>query len=110
MGCAKRCMALLARQPSVLQRRHGCRRPGLIHEAGLRVPQNISLAGFDDDLCAIMARPSLTTVAIPLREMTQTAMAKLREQVKAKELEPSCTLVPPHLIVRDSTAAAPFPP
>nr|MDQ2688394.1 substrate-binding domain-containing protein [Armatimonadota bacterium] len=77
----------------------------IIHDVGLRVPEDISLVGFDDDLRAVTTRPLLTTVAIPLREMAQTALAKLLEQVKAKETEASVTLIPTRLIIRDSTCA-----
>lgn len=77
----------------------------IIQAAGLRVPEDISLVGFDDDLRAVTTRPALTTVAMPLREMAQAAMTKLLEQVMAKEMQSSCTLVSTRLIVRDSTGA-----
>lgn len=76
----------------------------IIHDLGLSVPQDISLVGFDDDLRAITARPQITTVAQPLREMAQLAMEKLLEQVDTKTTKPSRDVVPTRLVVRSSTA------
>jgi LacI family repressor for deo operon, udp, cdd, tsx, nupC, and nupG len=45
--------------------------------AGIRVPQDISIAGFDDIEFAAMANPSLTTVRQPRRELGRTGAAVL---------------------------------
>ena len=73
-------------------------------DLGLRVPEDVSLVGFDDDIRAVTARPQLTTVANPLRLMARTAMTKLMEQIEKRSREPSATYIPAHLVVRDSTA------
>ena len=48
-----------------------------LHSAGLRVPRDISVAGFDDIEFAAVAEPSLTTIHQPRRELGQAAAAAL---------------------------------
>lgn len=54
----------------------------------LRVPEDISLAGFDDILTARMTRPPLTTVRQPFRRMGSRAVERLLEQIRAEEEMP----------------------
>ncbi len=79
----------------------------LFQSLGLRVPQDISLVGYDNDLRAVTTLPHLTTVAHPLRLMAQEAMRKLMDQIEGREATAEVTLVPAHLVVRDSTAPPP---
>lgn len=77
-----------------------------IDEAGLRVPDDISVIGFDDIPNAAYARPSLTTVRQPLLEMGEIAARTLLEQIeKRSEYVPEIA-VEPELVVRESTAKA----
>src|ERR1700722_7717600 len=77
-----------------------------IDEAGLRVPDDISVIGFDDIPNAAYARPSLTTVRQPLLEMGEIAARTLLEQIeKRSEYVPEIA-VEPKLVVRESTAKA----
>jgi LacI family transcriptional regulator len=77
-----------------------------IVERGVRVPDDIALVGFDDTYLADGCRPSLTSVAQPVREMCRLAFDALLHQVEtgtgpdgpATEVE-----LEPRLVVREST-------
>ncbi|MGH9381432.1 MAG: LacI family DNA-binding transcriptional regulator [Thermoanaerobaculia bacterium] len=75
-------------------------------EAGLRVPQDVSVVGFDDIASAAFLNPGLTTVRQPLQQMGETAsrllLARLADGGSAAE---TVTLAP-ELIVRESTGPA----
>jgi LacI family transcriptional regulator len=79
-----------------------------LRDAGLRVPTDISVVGFDDIQSAAFQNPRLTTVRQPLHKMGQTAAATLLQKIVRPE--PSSTFrritVEPDLIIRDSTAVA----
>ena len=75
---------------------------GAIKEAGLNVPGDIALVGFDNRYFAAHQRPPLTTVALPLREMGKLAGNLLIEAVKKRALEPTTHKVPCYLVQRDS--------
>lgn len=73
-------------------------------EAGLEVPHDISLIGFDDIPEANYSRPKLTTVRQPLQEMGRTAARLLAELIEKPETETRSIKLPTKLIIRDSTA------
>jgi LacI family transcriptional regulator len=76
------------------------------HEAGLSIPKDLSVIGFDDSTTAIQLWPPLTTVRLPVREMGRLATAKLfAMQDKTHATETGLTEVIPKLIIRESTAA-----
>jgi DNA-binding LacI/PurR family transcriptional regulator len=79
-----------------------------IRDAGKRVPQDISVAGFDDVMFSSYFEPSLTTIRQPMREMGQCAMHLLLELIvqKRQNVAPkkSHVLLPGQLMVRQSTA------
>jgi len=75
-----------------------------LHEAGLRVPEDVSVVGFDDLPESGYFAPPLTTVRQDFRELGQRTMA-LVLRVLAGELDASVPLVEPQLVVRSSTAA-----
>ncbi|HWY21655.1 MAG TPA: LacI family DNA-binding transcriptional regulator [Candidatus Acidoferrum sp.] len=78
-------------------------------EAGLRVPQDISVIGFDDIQSAAYSTPSLTTVRQPLAHMGRLAAETLLARIEgAKEYPPEIP-IEPELVVRQSTAQAPKP-
>jgi DNA-binding LacI/PurR family transcriptional regulator len=72
-------------------------------EAGLRVPQDISVIGFDDIQGAAYSNPSLTTVRQPLAEMGRIAAKALLERIEGKKDGPGEIAIEPTLIVRQST-------
>jgi DNA-binding LacI/PurR family transcriptional regulator len=78
---------------------------GLIHalrSKGLRVPDDISLVGFDDVLPAKHFTPALTTVQQPFEQQGAQAAALLIAKLQGEILPQSQQLVP-HLILREST-------
>src|SRR6202521_2763671 len=72
-------------------------------EAGLRVPQDISVIGFDDIQGAAYSIPSLTTVRQPLAEMGRIAAKALLERIEGKKDGPGEIAIEPSLVVRQST-------
>ncbi len=75
-------------------------------EHGLRVPQDISVMGFDDIPGAMFQTPSLTTVRQPLNRMGEVAAQTLLERIEGN-VEDSEIAIEPELVVRESTANAP---
>lgn len=72
-------------------------------EAGLRVPQDISVIGFDDIQGAAYSNPTLTTVRQPLAEMGRIAAKALLERIEGKKDGPAEIAIEPSLVVRQST-------
>jgi LacI family transcriptional regulator len=79
-----------------------------LREAGKRVPEDVSVIGFDDIQSAAFQNPGLTTIRQPLREMGMTAAETLVRRISSpKNSEyPKSIVVEPDLIVRGSTAPA----
>jgi DNA-binding LacI/PurR family transcriptional regulator len=78
-----------------------------LQEQGLRVPQDVSVVGFDDIPSAAFNTPTLTTVRQPLARMGQVAAQTLLERIAGKNDYPSEIAIEPELVVRESTAKAP---
>jgi LacI family transcriptional regulator len=79
----------------------------ICREEGLRVPEDVSVVGFDNNILAITTRPRLTTVQSPLVELARTALMLFQQQLRGDEPPPRPVLIEPHLVVRDSTAPCP---
>jgi len=82
---------------------------GVIFEAqerGLRIPDDISITGFDDTLLASRIWPGLTTVRQPTRSMGETAAQILIDRVMGRKVEAPAP-IPTKLIVRRSSGRAP---
>jgi LacI family transcriptional regulator len=77
-------------------------------EAGLRVPEDVSVVGFDDIVHASFCLPSLTTVRQPLKKMGRIAAETLLSHIEGSAEPNGEIAVEPELIVRKSTAAAPL--
>jgi LacI family transcriptional regulator len=77
-----------------------------LQEQGLRVPQDVSVMGFDDIPGAAFHTPSLTTVQQPLHRMGEVAAQVLLERIDGKKEYPSEIAIEPKLVVRESTAKA----
>jgi DNA-binding LacI/PurR family transcriptional regulator len=75
-------------------------------EQGLRVPQDISVMGFDDIPGAAFHLPSITTVRQPLIRMGQVAAQTLLERIENNQEYPEEIAIEPELVIRESTAAA----
>ena len=78
-----------------------------LKDAGLAVPGNVSVVGFDDILSAAYFTPSLTTVRQPLTEMGKRGAQMLLERIANRDCEhPSEIVMAPELVVRESTGPA----
>jgi LacI family transcriptional regulator len=73
-------------------------------EEGLRVPNDISVIGFDDIQWAAFNTPSLTTVRQPLGKMGEIAAETIINKIENNHEHPSEIAIEPTLIVRESTA------
>lgn len=73
-----------------------------LHEAGLRVPEDVSVVGFDDVNSAAYQNPSLTTIRQPWERMAQVAAETLLARLNGKRVRKEI-LVEPELIAREST-------
>ena len=78
-----------------------------IEESGLRVPQDISLVGYDNTSLAAMRHLSLTTVHQPRHDIGQMAMDLLVERIRGVRSKPRRVVLAPTLVVRSSTAPPP---
>jgi LacI family transcriptional regulator len=76
-------------------------------DAGLRVPEDISVVGFDDIRIAVHNNPSLTTVRQPLQRMGEIAARTLLNQIEEHEEWIPEICIEPEFVVRNSTARAP---
>lgn len=76
------------------------------HELGLRIPEDVSVVGFDDAPIATRLWPPLTTVILPIREMGRLAAERLIGAALGRKPGP-WPRITPRLIVRESTAAPP---
>ena len=75
-----------------------------IQEAGLRIPGDVAVVGYDDRDFAEWIRPALTTVRMPSFEMGLAAARLLLQQLTGEQPE-DATQVPGKLIIRDSCGA-----
>lgn len=82
-----------------------------LREAGLRVPEDVSVVGFDDVPSAAFQHPPLTTVRQPLQHMGALAVEHLMQHIAKREGPPRGgeIIVAPELVVRGSTAIASMP-
>ena len=83
--------------PLALQVLHAAR------DLGIRVPEQLSVVGFDDFPVASLLTPPLTTLRQPLERIGDDAVRLLLRQIEGRTTE-NRRLVPPELIVRGSTA------
>lgn len=77
------------------------------YERGLRVPEDLSVTGFDDLDLSEATHPTLTTVRQPLQEMGRLAVMLLMRILAGHDLEALHIELATHLVVRDSTGPAP---
>jgi LacI family transcriptional regulator len=79
-------------------------------EAGLNVPRDLAVVGFDDTRVARLTRPALTTVRVPMARMGAEAVRLVCERVAAPQRPPERVTLAPELIVRESCGRSPRGP
>jgi LacI family transcriptional regulator len=82
---------------------------GAIHEAGLSIPGDISIIGFDDIQLSAYTQPALTTIHVPRAELAATAFRSLFQGVdnsrsNGSRPQAQTHLIQPTLLIRNSTA------
>jgi DNA-binding LacI/PurR family transcriptional regulator len=83
-----------------------------LREKGLRVPEDVSVVGFDDIQSAAFQNPAITTVRQPLREMGKIAAETVLRRIARQGTDhpntghPKQITVEPELVVRESTDSA----
>jgi DNA-binding LacI/PurR family transcriptional regulator len=78
---------------------------GAILDAGLKIPEDISLIGFDDISFAHLTQPPLTTVILSRTQLAVTAFAALEALIRNENGSQADYLIPTHLVMRGSTRA-----
>lgn len=75
-----------------------------VQEAGLKIPEQISIGGFDDLSFSKNVWPGLTTIHQPFEKIVEAATRLLIRMLKNEEPLPKHILIPSNLIIRRSTA------
>ncbi|MBN2712761.1 MAG: GntR family transcriptional regulator [Planctomycetes bacterium] len=73
--------------------------------AGIKVPDDLSIVGFDDSEISKVSKIQLTTVAQPLAEIGRTAADRLIDVMSGSETRPGKVILKPELVVRETTRA-----
>ncbi|XAS71467.1 LacI family DNA-binding transcriptional regulator [Micrococcaceae bacterium Sec5.1] len=83
-----------------------------LHERGVRVPEDISVTGFDDIPFAKYTTPPLTTAAVPINELGSLAWRRMREQIQqaGESTTQAQDEFSPRMEIRKSTAAPALKP
>lgn len=76
-----------------------------LHGAGLRIPEDVSVLGFDDIPYAATAMPPITTIAQPIEELCRLSVQALIERIRFPDHPRQRTVIMPYLVVRKSCAA-----
>ncbi len=73
-----------------------------VHESGLKVPENISIIGFDNSEFCKYVTPALTTVKKPIREMSTEGAQRLMDMLEGHAIKGERIYIPTELIIRES--------
>ena len=79
---------------------------GVIHaaqDAGLHVPTDVEVLGFDNTRLALMVRPQLSTVVQPMYDIGAVAMRLLTKYMNKEKVEDHTVILPHRIQFRDST-------
>jgi LacI family transcriptional regulator len=76
-------------------------------KAGVRVPQDVAVVGFDDIFPGRLCDPPLTTVYQPMRMLGERACARLMERIAMPDLPQAVELLPTELVLRQSCGCPP---
>ncbi|WP_128894887.1 LacI family DNA-binding transcriptional regulator [Longirhabdus pacifica] len=77
-----------------------------LHEENIRVPDQVSIVGFNDNGTSKFLQPSLTTVKVYTQFMGESAVELLLDQMQSKRELTKRVIVPSHLVVRESSGKA----
>ncbi|TVS20932.1 MAG: LacI family transcriptional regulator [Planctomycetaceae bacterium] len=85
---------------------HAARGLPILQSAGLRVPKDISVIGFDDSDNAVMCQPQLTSVRVPRYLIGRLAGRTVLDHIQYREFEHATVLLRTELVIRESVADA----
>ncbi|MDR1987085.1 MAG: LacI family transcriptional regulator [Treponema sp.] len=74
----------------------------LFHDEGIRVPEDVSVCGFDDNIFAVAVRPKLTTVKQDIGQKAFYAVKQIRALIRKENLKENRISLPVSLVIRDS--------
>ena len=74
-----------------------------LQEEGLRIPEDISMIGFDDSSICERIFPKLTSIQIPLEEIGKKSVEMVLNQIKDSTIPRESVRMPTKLVIRDST-------
>ena len=77
-----------------------------LEDAGVKIPEDVSIVGIDDISFAFLARPSLTTISVPRERLGITAFQALDKVLKLKRHMGADYRLETELVIRRSTAPA----
>lgn len=69
---------------------------------GLKVPEDISVIGFDNTLVSIITHPKLTTVDLNMKEIGYRVALELLRVMRKEKLDSNSVIIDTHLVIRDS--------
>jgi DNA-binding LacI/PurR family transcriptional regulator len=75
----------------------------VIDQAGLSIPGDISLVGYDDLTIAALPRIALTTIGQPRADLGAQAVRLLLERLEEDRAVARHVVIPPHLVIRETT-------
>jgi len=76
-------------------------------KAGVRVPEQVAVVGFDDIFPGSLYDPPLTTVHQPMRGLGEQACTRLLDRIARPSLRPRAQLLPTQLVLRSSCGCPP---
>ncbi|CAN7360337.1 LacI family DNA-binding transcriptional regulator [Pseudoduganella sp. LjRoot289] len=76
--------------------------------AGLRLPQDLSIVGYDDTEAAALTDPPLTSIRPPLQRLAEAAVQELIARIENSSEQHSCIELPSQVVIRASTARCPI--
>lgn len=77
----------------------------LFLDAGISVPEQISITGFDNNILSEQSRPRLTTVSQNILEKGQTAVEMLLKIIRAEKIEANNIALPVEIVKRQSVSS-----
>jgi LacI family transcriptional regulator len=78
-----------------------------VKDAGLRIPEDISIGGFDDDFLSRYLNPPLTTMSLPAASLGAEAARLIVDAIKGSEIQERQIILSPHLSIRESCRPLP---
>jgi len=78
-----------------------------LQQAGVRIPADVAVTGFDDVHAARVIDPPLTTVSQPFRELGRRATRRLLARIDEPSLTPAVEVLPTQAVIRASCGCQP---